>query len=128
MFVALPDKGVFGIVTEHGARAMRLGSFEIGCFYQLLAKIAHAAAFLDPKDWTSVWKPLLPELIVGGRKDYDRFVGGSGIDEFETAESSFPLFFRSVDVGETRYLVASFRLFGQNRTPTYQVAIGSLRA
>lgn len=126
MYLALPDKDVLGIATEHGATAMHLGSFEIGCFYQLLAKIAHAAAFLDP-DWTSVWEPLLPDIIVGGCEDYDRFVGGSETGEFKGGESSFPLIFRSVDVEKTRYLVAVFRLYGQNQTPIYQVVVGRLR-
>lgn len=126
MWLGLPDADVLNLPTEHGAAAMRLGSFEIGSFYLLLAKVAHAGAFLDP-EWTTVWEPLLPDLIVGDDEDYDRLIGGSGTDEFADDDASFPFFFRSVDVENERYLVAFFRFFGQNKTPIYQVVVGRRR-
>lgn len=126
MFVALPDTSVLSIPLQRGAVAMNLGSFKIECFYRLLAKIAHAAAYLDP-NWTSCWEPLLRDFILGHRQDYDCCVGGSETDEFKDDESSFPLFFRAFDKENERYLVAYFRLFGPNETPTYQVVVGRLR-
>lgn len=45
---------------RHSASAIRLGSFEILSFCQLLAKFAHGAAFAQELDWTVTWEPLLP--------------------------------------------------------------------
>lgn len=126
MFLAVPDMAALKFASEHGAAAMHLGPFEIGCFYKLFAKIAHAGAFFFDPQWTSTWRPLLPELILERADDYDKFVGGTDVDEFEDDDASFPLIYRNVDVAETRYLVAFFKLFGPNRTPIYQVVTGSL--
>lgn len=125
MFFALPDHDALSIASEHGAAAMHLGSFEIGCFYKLLAKIAHAGAFLDPQ-WTKIWQPLLPDLILERANNFDTLIGGTDVSEFDDDDGGFPAFYRSVDVKEKRYLVAYFKLFGPNRTPTYQVVTGSI--
>jgi len=124
MYVVFPDSGVFRLQKIHKATAVGIGSFEICVWYQQLAKIAHAGAFYSPGDWTQVWEPTLPDLIVGGRVDYDRFVGGTGVQEFDIDDGVFPTFYRSIPVGDEMYLVAYFRLFAHNDTPTYQVVVG----
>jgi hypothetical protein len=48
MFLALPDSDVLELPGKHNAAAMDIGSFEIGSFYLLLAKVAHAGAFYYP--------------------------------------------------------------------------------
>ena len=128
MFYALPDTDTLQqLKDEHDADAIGLGSFEIGSFYLLLAKIAHAGAFYHPGNWTLSWEPLLPDLIVGEREDYESFVGGTGITEFEADDGTFPVFYRTVAVESALYLVAFFRLYGQNDSPTYQVVVGRRR-
>ena len=127
-FIALPDSEVFRLKDTYDAEAIGLGTFEIGSFYLLLAKIAHAGAYLYPGDWTLFWEPLLPELIVGERQDYDHFIGGSGDDrDFDEGDGSFPGFYRTVAVDDSMYLVAFSRMFAQNNTPTYQVVVGRRR-
>lgn len=127
MFVAFADSDVLELPRKHNAVAMGIGSFDIGSFYLLLAKVAHAGAYYYPGNWSRLWEPLLPDLILGKTEDYDRLIGGTGNPEFAPSDGSFPMFYRTVEVGNEMYLVAFFRLFGQNDTPTYQVVVGQRR-
>ena len=104
---------MFRLKDRYEAEQVGLGTFEIGSFYLLLAKIAHAGAYHCPGEWTLFWEPLLPELIVGERQDYDHFIGGSGDPEFDQGDGLFPIFYRTVALHDSMYLVAFFRLFGQ---------------
>ncbi len=124
MFIALPDESVFALAHEHDAVAFKVGTFEIGSFYSLLAKVCHAGAFHYPGDWTLCWEPLLPDLIVGDAEDYDHLIGGTAVDEFEGDDMGYPMFYRTVAVDDDLYLVAYLKLFAWNHTPTYQVVVG----
>lgn len=123
-FFAFPDSDVLELPEKHNAVAMHIGSFEIGSFYLLLAKVAHAGAFIYPGNWLRLWKPLLPQLILRRREDYDHLIGGTGDPEFDVSDGTFPTFYRTVAVEDEMYLVAFFNLFGQNDTPVYQVVVG----
>ena len=111
--------------------------FEILSFCQLLAKIAHGAAFFhaaarpttpfisQEPDWTLQWEPLLPDLILGRTPDQHAVLVG-GIDSVENApeEMGFPTLFESVYVGDELYLIAELRLFAYEGTPIYRVVVG----
>ena len=118
---------MFELPNKHNAAAMQIVTFEIGGFYLLLAKVAHAGAFSYPGNWTRLWEPLLPDLILGEKEDYDRLIGGTGTPEFNSSDGTFPVFYRTVAIDDEMYLVAFFRLFGQNDTPTYQVVVAQRR-
>ena len=126
MWFGLPDADVLGLPQRHDASSIMLGSFEILSFCRLIAKIAHAAAFLD-LNWTDPWEPLLPDLVLGNTKEYDILVGGTDRVYNSPEEMGFPVLFESVDVGAERYLVAELRLFAWNGTPTYRVVVGRRR-
>ena len=91
MWFALPNNEVFDLVQQHQAFAMRLGSFEFLSFCRLLAKISHAAAFMDIT-WTDKFEPLLPDLILGNRNDFTEFVGGIYQKQNEREDAAFPIF------------------------------------
>ena len=127
MWFALPDIDVFELPKLHSAEAMRLGSFEILNFCQLLAKIAHSGAYYLVPGWTETWEPLLVELILGETNEYDNLIGGNDQVANEAEDAGFPLFFESVKVDKEQYLVAEFRLFAWNNTPVYRVVVGKNR-
>lgn len=124
LYVALPDDPLlFNLAKEHCAEAAGIGSFEIGAYYRLLAKIAHSGAYSYPGDWTLFWEPLLPSLILGSDQDFEQCVGGTSKNVF-TNLGGFPVVYASIPVGEVTYLVAYFQLFGhQNASPTYEVVV-----
>ncbi len=126
MWIALPDSEVFNLPKEHNSSGIKLGSFEILNYCRLLAKIAHAAAFLD-RNWTSVIEPLLPDLILGKSKEYSTLVGGIDRKDNEPEDASFPIFFESVDANEQRYIVAQLRLFANQGSPIYRVVVGRVK-
>ena len=126
MWLALPDNEVFNLAKEHNSSSFKLGSFEILNYCRLLAKIAHAAAFLDP-NWKNVFEPLLPDLILGKTKVYDDIVGGIDQVKNEPEDANFPIFFESVDVNDQRYLVAQFRLFANQGSPNYRVVVARMK-
>ncbi len=126
MWLALPDSEVFNLPKEHNSSWIKLGSFEILNYCRLLAKIAHAAAFLD-QNWTSVIEPLLADLILGKSKEYSTLVGGIDRMANEPEEASFPIFIESVDANEQRYIVAQLRLFANQGSPIYRVVVGRVK-
>jgi len=128
MYFALPNADVLSLPQRHNASAMKLGSFEILSFCQLLAKFAHGAAFRDTLDWTDTWEPLLPDLILGRTDEYDVLVGGTDSVDNDREEMGHWVLFESVYVGEELYLVAELRLFAnQKGTPIYRVVVGRRR-
>lgn len=123
IWFALPDPSFLDLPTRLGAKAMRLGQFEILSFCRLVAKIAHAGAYMDP-NWTSHFEPLLPDFIRGETDDYKSLVGGIDSATNEPDEMEFPIQFKSVDVGDLRYCVAEVRLFATQGSPIYRIVVG----
>jgi hypothetical protein len=124
-YMRVVSEAVKALADRHGVSEFHTTT-DIGAFYRMLAKIAHA--YVVAKWGLGSFFPCLLPIIRGESEDYSEFIGGG--EPFigdDCLWSVAPLVRRTPEGAEKRvFLGASIRLFGKYATPQYDVIAGDV--